>query len=186
MKSLIDFIEWKSTNRGVTFFVTKQFDSLWQNMVEFSLNKYLIIDDGSCHFDFENQTSNNFDREVRHKIQNESIKTSRNFSVRYDHLLIQQEKVFLFDSKYYSEGIIDLDYKQLSYHFILKDWLYREKGLHSVSIHNGLILPTDGNNYEKIHLNTSFDSHHPIFRDILIKEYYLNTKEVIRRYISNR
>lgn len=182
--SIVDFIKWQTSNQNVTLFATKTFDYIWQNMVDYYLNKYLKIEGDSINFDLSIENNNKFSSEFIHKIYNENSEEKKNFSVRYDHILLSDNHVFLFDSKYYTEEILDLNYKQLSYHFLLKDWLYRTKGLDNISITNGLVLPTSNRNYEKIHIDTTNNLHHPIFRDVLIKEYYLNMKEVICKYLN--
>lgn len=182
--SIIEFIKWQSSNQNITIFTTKSFDYIWQSMVDFYLNNYLKVGDNNFQFDFFIQNNNNFYREFSHKIYDESTDDKRNFSVRYDHFLIKENQVFLFDSKYYTDEIFEINYKQLSYHFILKDWLHRTKGLDNIVIHNGLVLPTAKHNFERVHIETSNKSHHPMFRDLLIKEYYVNMKELINKYVS--
>lgn len=177
IKNLIDYFKWKVNASNTTLLLTTTFDSYWSLLVHTYINKnfYGLDKNGTFIFKY-NCNKHNFSREVSHNIESlKARETSRKFSVRYDHIEVTEDNMYLFDSKYYQE-IDGLNYKQFSYDVISRTHYNRVE-----TINNSLILPTDGESYAKVHLDTR-DIKGPS-SGILIMENYLNVKEVISNYL---
>lgn len=183
--SIIDLIEWHSSSSNVTFVATKNFDLYWQNILSRFLNKCFYVNNVGYDFIDDGLNDNNFVPEFTHKIIEKNIQLDRDFSVRYDHLMFDNEKAYLFDSKYYKDEISELNYKQLTYNYTLKDFMFRSKGIVDPVIYNALLLPTDLDDYSKIHLDTRDSGSHFLLKDVVIKEHYFNMKKMLNWFIEN-
>lgn len=179
--NLIKYFKWSNSNGNKTILITKNFENYWESMVESFLNSNLynvkssgelILKKDSYNYSFRKEVENIESLEVRRS------KSSRDFGVEYDHLSIKSDGVaYLFDSKYYKQ-IKDLNYKQMSYYFILRN----SKKYINEKIVNGLILPTDKEYYYKIHLDTR--DREGLLENLFIVEHYLNVKEVIESFVE--
>ena len=98
---------------------------------------------------------------------------SRNpYKIQYDHIFIDDDnrKIVLFDSKYFNAEVDQLNYKQLFYHYNLKQKYPK------FLIYNGLLLPTEKNHYIKIYMDrTDLDG-------VKILEQYINLNLVLDYY----
>ncbi|MDE8339888.1 hypothetical protein PT226_05610, partial [Erysipelothrix rhusiopathiae] len=180
--AMIDFIQWLNNASKDVFFVTTSFSVIWQKMVHEVLCKCLHITSNEYFFDFKNRASNSIQSEVSHDIQSQVNKATRNFSVRFDHLFMNDHNIYLFDSKYMIT-IDKFDYKQFAYNYMIKDWIYRSQNKKNMIIHNALILPCSKEDYTKLHLDTTNEFHHEMMEDIIIKEHYFEMKKVIKWYL---
>lgn len=176
IKNLIDYFSWKSNYSDRIIFLTLNFEYYWENMVERYLNKNLFKVDSTGKMYFKNGYNKfRFSKKTEHvESSGVLLKTNtRKFKVIYDHLYKDEEITYLFDSKYYL-SIEELDYKQMSYYYILKTSpIFKNK-----RIVNGLILPTELNYHTNIHVDR---------RDVdglYIIEHYLNVKNVMEDYVN--
>src|SRR5699024_9698287 len=150
--------------------ITKNFEGYWEHMVEgyLSSNLYSVEDSGELIF---KKDSNKYrfkkDKEYIENLEVRESGLSRNFSVEYDNLYIKSDEIaYLFDYKYYKD-IRDLDYKQMAYYYILKS---SENYINSKVV-NGLILPTEEEYYNRVHLDTR--DREGLLEDLFIVEHYL-------------
>lgn len=85
---------------------------------------------------------------------------------------------YIFDAKYYSR-IESLDYKQISYYFLLR-YIDNENNDELIT-YNALILPTSGPQIKRVHFD--LDKVFNLNEEFRVIEYYLNVKEIIRSYL---
>lgn len=152
---------------------------IWEELVEVYLNKYFVkIDD-----------KNNFIYSKKGNQQNDFIKQAYSVDARTHRKSIQTYKIipdfvyededtrYIFDAKYYT-AINELDYKQVSYYYFLRDY----KNESRKKVNNALFLPTAKVSHQKIHfmLNEKFSADGSSF---IIFEYYINVKKLIDKYL---
>ena len=161
------------------------FPSYWESMIHVLLNKTFsgISDDklilkNEPTYKFVKRTENTESEE------NRIYSNTQRFSIEFDHLSISENKdeIILFDSKY-MKSISELNYKQAFYYYFLKE-MYPQS-----TIHNGLIAPTHGAPYNKVHIDRTWIkgvSKVKGYSDGLkIVVHYLNLKTVIDFSLSN-
>ncbi len=179
IQSLIEYITWKSEVKDNVRLLTLRFENYWEKMID----KYL-----NCKFvDYKNDSilwgdgqNNNFIKPDMEFVESQNIraKKDREFhKIQYDHYMFDDERkrILLFDSKYFNKEVNSLNYKQLFYHYHLKN-----KYLDIKNIINGLLLPTSKKYYTKVHIDrTDLDN-------IKIIEHYINLNEVVDFYMKNR
>lgn len=81
--------------------------------------------------------------------------------------------IYLFDSKYYNDELSNLNYKQVFYHYYLKQ---RHPNM---KIINGLLLPTSGDYYIKNHIDRSD------LDGVKVTEHYINLTTVLDFTLEN-
>ena len=109
-------------------------------------------------------------------VESENIRNKKNnrisYQIQYDHILIDDKarSIIIFDSKYFNTEVNQLNYKQLFYHYNLKQKYSKYQ------IFNGLLLPTGENYYTKIHIDRmDLDG-------VKIIEHYINLNLVLTYY----
>lgn len=178
INSMIEFFEeYKEKARGGNTHVKiRYFDMIWQKMIAAYINKHFSGIDtstGEAIFDkslkisvisFKDQTYDDIDDSWHH------------FSIDIDHLAYENNKLYIFDSKYYT-NISDLNYKQLAYNEILR---YHYPG--TTEINNILLLP--GEDHADSHF--SYSSGYVGCRTIGTKiiEQFLSPKSVMEDYLG--
>lgn len=185
IQSMIKYFEWMSTRNGIMAITTTDFPSYWESMIHVLLNKTFsgISDDklilkNEPTYKFVKRTENTESEE------NRIYSNTQRFSIEFDHLSISENKdeIILFDSKY-MKSISELNYKQAFYYYFLKE-MYPQS-----TIHNGLIAPTHGAPYNKVHIDRTWIkgvSKVKGYSDGLkIVVHYLNLKTVIDFSLSN-
>lgn len=179
---LIDFLIefYLGINIGGNYYLKHySFSSVWEDMVEFYLRKYYkeIDKNNAIIFDKSKSYNHNFYKETFHT---NLAKTSQYISP--DHYLAYGDTQLIFDAKYYNE-IRGMNYKQISYVFMLKE-LRKSIGCipEYSKTYSALILPSNVRD-TKIHFKMD-----PLFnfsnKDIIITEEYLDIRDVIKSYIS--
>ena len=171
------FEEYKVKARGGNTHVKiRYFDMIWQKMIAAYINKHFSGIDastGEALFDkslkisvisFRDQTYNDIDDSWHH------------FSIDIDHLAYDNNKLCIFESKYYT-NISELNYKQLAYNEILR---YHYPG--TIEINNILLLP--GEEHADSHF--SYSSGYVGSRTIGTKiiEQFLSPKSVMEDYLG--
>ena len=125
INNLIEYIEWKSTTRDNVRLITLKFENYWEVMI----NEYL--NDGFCGIEEdqiiwgENKQNRFYKPEMEYveSVEKRLQYRSRNpYKIQYDHIFIDDDnrKIVLFDSKYFNAEVDQLNYKQLFYHYNLK------------------------------------------------------------------
>ncbi|MVX59705.1 LlaJI family restriction endonuclease [Streptococcus danieliae] len=142
------------------------FQNIWETMVEVYLNKCFVdVRSDGLFFDIHQLESS-----VMFTKHNEKIDIARGFELNPDHYFIKNDRSeqYIFDSKYYRK-ISSLNYKQVSYHSLMK---------HKAKVtHSALITPIEDSKkfgYSRKHIETSGQD-----GDMLIWEHYLSVKEVM-------
>ena len=175
INNLIEYIDWKSTTRDNVRLITLKFENYWEVMI----NEYL--NDGFCGIEEdqiiwgENKQNRFYKPEMEYveSVEKRLQYRSRNpYKIQYDHIFIDDDnrKIVIFDSKYFNAEVYQLNYKQLFYHYNLKQKYPK------YIIYNGLLLPTEKNYYKKIHVDrTDLDG-------VKIVEHYINLNSVLYYY----
>lgn len=178
INNLIEYIKWKSTTNNNVRILTLKFENYWEEMINKYLNDNFVgINENRIIWGVNNK--NKFvkpDMEYVESVEKiQQNKNRRPYKIQYDHILIDDSsyKIVIFDSKYFNSEVEQLNYKQLFYHYNLKQ-KYPE-----YHIENGLLLPTHENYYTKIHIDrTDLDG-------IKIIEHYINLNLVLDNYCKS-
>lgn len=171
--SLIDFLKYISVSDSTYVMYNKNFESIWEEMIEQYLNRRFVMFCES-EFIFSETKENGIKFKKVTKVIDDQIGAGRKI-IELDHIAFDKDKVYLFDSKYYS-NIADLNYKQVSYHYFVSE-LY---GVDNINIINALVAPTEKDHcYSKCHINR-------IERDgVYIHELYIPIFIVMNSYIDS-
>ncbi|WP_273497963.1 LlaJI family restriction endonuclease [Peptoniphilus rhinitidis] len=178
IQGLIDYIEWKSTCANNVKLITLEFDDYWEKMIEVYLNKNFedYIDDTikwgkNPGFKFYKPHKIYVENNIEEKLES---KMYRCFKVEFDHYCKVEDKIYIFDSKYFGNYDIGLNYKQLFYEYFLRQKY--DKAL----IVNGLLIPTNKQYSTRIHIDrTDLDG-------VKIIEHYINLEDVLDCAFDNR
>lgn len=185
IQAMISYFEWFSTRNGILAVTTTDFPLYWESMVHIFLNKtFSGIENNRIKLSkepthrFYKQSENTETKENREHSQ------TQGFSIEFDHLSIsdREDEIVLFDSKY-MKSISELNYKQAFYYYFLK-----EKYPQAV-IHNGLIAPTHGAPYDRVHIDRTCIDGVTVEKGysdgLKIVVHYLNLKTVIDFTLTN-
>ena len=178
--NMIDFFsQYKNNNDssgGKIHFCIKNFNLIWQEMINYYLNNHFIginsNEDGllfnvkkySCPVDFKLKTFNDIDDSENH------------FSISIDHFGVDKNILYIFDSKYFFSKN-NLDYKQYGYNEILRYSYVNVK-----KVFNALIIPGEKNNKLHFSLTPQYAGERKIGNKII--EQYIDTKVVMNDYIK--
>lgn len=189
--NLITFFEHEKHGTNSIQIKIYTFNLIWEELVNDFLNKYFLkIDHSTNDIIFrKTETYNVFHKPTIYpdNIDKGKIKGEDNFlgySLEPDSYFIKDSCRYIFDAKYY-QNIKSLNYKQISYYFLLK---WYESNINSegiktpVKTYNALILPTEAEYKRDTHflLNTDFNEDEEEF---MIIEYYLNVINLMRSYV---
>lgn len=182
LSNLIDFFEQidKKPKGGSYHFKIRYFDRIWETIVEEYLNDYFVDvkknDEGIQELVFNTKFKSS---KPRFKSQPFSIENKeKSKEIIPDHYYENEEKIYVFDSKYY-QRISELNYKQLAYTFLIgnnKEKCYKR-------LYSALILP--GNYKARYNINiegTSFAQDNEGCNHIL--ECYLDVKTLMKNYLN--
>lgn len=186
INAIINYFKWKSQNSKNIKMLTTNFETYWEKLVENYLNKNFVSLDENENLIIE---SNKKDNNIKFKKIKEYVelditqKYTNKYSIEFDHLYINNEiqVIYLFDSKYYSNEISGLNYKQAFYYYYLYN-LYP-----NYKIHNGLILPTEKEYYNKVHVDRSKQEnieHNKKQDGLKIIEHYININQILDCYLN--
>lgn len=173
INSLIMYFHWKSSNKNNFKMITSKFDIYWEQMINRYLNgkfsgyanNKIIWGDNSNKFVFESKHENL----ETNNTKNSPGYNGRSFSITLDHYCMDKDNkvIYVFDSKYYTD-ITSLNYKQLVYHYHMKE-NYKD-----YEVINGLFIPSAQIYTTRMHLDRRD------IDNILIMEHYVNLEEVLK------
>lgn len=179
IQGIIDYINWKSIVNNTVKLLTLNFENYWENMVNIYLNiKFQKYDNDSNRIIWGENENLKFQKPPEVYVESEYIRNKyldkKHYKIRFDHYSRDDENIYLFDSKYFSGDINELNYKQVFYHYYLK------REFEKISIVNGLLLPTSKEYYVKTHVDrTDLDG-------VKIIEHYINLKRVLNCVFENK
>lgn len=153
---------------------------IWEEMVNYYLNNYFLtvdVNNDELIFTKTSERKNNFQRQVFELDARRNIRGFKTYKIIPDYYYDTEDSRYIFDAKYYTT-INELDYKQLSYYLLLKNYQNENQR----KIYNALILPTAQEQFKKIHfhLDNLFIRNN---EELKILEYYLNMQEITKLYI---
>lgn len=173
--SLIDYFTWKSNFEDNVRMLTLKFENYWEDMMMEYLNGnfFDVKNDEIIWKEGQVNTFNKSEKKSTESIYTEKKLDRLSYKVQYDHFMKKENKIYIFDSKYFNE-VNKLNYKQLFYHYQLKQ-KYKKEG-NKIEIINGLLLPTEKKYHKNVHIDrTDLDG-------VKIIEHFINLKEVIENY----
>lgn len=183
--AMINYFEWLSHRNGILAITTTNFSSYWESMIHVFLNKtFLGIENDQLYFSDKPMYSFKKQREQTETNENREYSNTNGFSIEFDHICITDEndEIILFDSKY-MKNIKELNYKQAFYYYFLREKYPNAK------IFNGLIAPTHGEPYNKVHIDRTLidgvTTEMGYSDGLKIVEHYLNLKTVIDHTLLN-
>lgn len=185
IQAMISYFEWLSSRNGILAVTTTDFPLYWESMVHIFLNKtFSGIENNKIKLSKE--PTHRFDKksENTETKENREHSQTQGFSIEFDHFSItdREDEIVLFDSKYMN-SISELNYKQAFYYYFLK-----EKYPQAI-IHNGLIAPTHGATYDRVHIDRTWIDGVTVEKGysdgLKIVVHYLNLKTVIDFTLSN-
>lgn len=163
-------------NKGGDFHVKiKYFNLVWEEMIEEFLNKHFVgVQNNSLFFNI-NQSKSKFKFS---KGVFEVDQSANKYKIEPDHHFIDEKLQFIFDAKYYSD-LNHLDYKQFSYHEMLKNKTKQGKTI------SALIVPSANTSFSEIHflLRNEYVGRSDSNTKILLQK--LKIKDVMKSYINN-
>lgn len=173
--SLIEYLTWKTKLKDNVRMLTLKFEDYWEDMMMEYLNRF-FFDVKNDEIVWKEGQENTFIKPSQKSTESEVMEEKLNrlsYKVQYDHFMKTENKIYIFDSKYFNE-VKKLNYKQLFYHYQLKQKYKKEDN--RIEIINGLLLPTE----RKYHINVHIDR--TDLDDVKIIEHFINLKEVIINY----
>lgn len=178
IQGLIDYLSWKSSNSNNVKLLTLKFEDYWEKMIEVYLNKNFenYIDDkiiwgANPGLKFYKPDKFYVENNIEEKLDSEMY---RCFKVEFDHYCKIEDTIYIFDSKYFGNYDIGLNYKQLFYEYFL-----RQKYDKAIIV-NGLLIPTNKQYSTRIHIDrTDLDG-------VKIIEHYINLEDVLDCAFDNR
>lgn len=179
--SMIDFFEqykYQTKAAGGNIHIRiRYFDMVWQDMVEKYLNTHFAgmhpTDNGVVFNPTQQISPVHFNKTTYRDVDD----SPHDFSIELDHMAYDNDKLYIFDSKYYYE-VSSLNYKQFSYNEILR---YHYPQL--MEINSVLILP--GRENCKLHFSLGVDYIGSRRIGTRIIEQYLEPKHLMMSYLDN-
>ena len=153
----------------------KYFNLVWEEMIEKYLNNHFIgvnLDQNGLMFHKSKQHHSKLFSKRMFKVD----QSMNEYTITPDHYLIDDKLQYIFDAKYYA-NIESLNYKQFSYHEMLKT--------QSQKTISALLLPSDDENNSSIHFSLANDfMSNDSARTIIILQN-LNMKDVMNSYVNS-
>lgn len=161
---------------GALHFKIKYFDRVWENMVEKYLNDYFLDVNRENNLIFDYSKKYGKKRFIAQKEFH--IDDSENqFKIIPDHYYETENKIYVFDSKYYNK-LNELNYKQLVYTILIGNSIYGN----NKKLYSALLLPGRERTQLHIDLNSKFKQMNDGCNKII--EQYLSVKEVMQNYLN--
>ncbi|BET52984.1 LlaJI family restriction endonuclease [Bacillus subtilis] len=183
--SLIKFFENEKKGSHSVFIKTRNFDLIWEEMIEFYLQHYFERINENGYIQFSNDKNGEI-KPFKKRTFYPDIEKSKGRSIEPDYYLLEENARYIFDGKYYNE-VTELNYKQIAYYFLLKHHENNKNDGELIMTYNILILPThrdtnDENNYVRhFQLNPLFNKDETNFN---VKEQYCNMKNIMQSYLN--
>lgn len=150
------------------------FELVWESMVGKYLNDYFQgIEDGLPVFD---STRNKGSKRFKKKSFSINKRNSKH-KIELDHYWIEENKQYIFDSKYYMD-LKRIDYKQIAYYSMLKSLVSEET-------FNILVIPTSIDRESKVYFELEERYYNRESDKISLIATQLNMKSVIENFIKN-
>lgn len=181
IKLIDDLIKFFSIaeSSGNYFLKHYSFHSVWEDMVMIYLKSYFL------KFDNKKMVLSDIRLEIQKKFSKPAFHPNfadQKKSIQPDHYLEEGDTQIILDAKYYEP--LDMDYKQISYLFFLKNRRDQVADPPKFSkTHSALIIPYNERN-SRLHFEMN-PLYNKEFADIVISEERLNINEVINFWIKN-
>ena len=177
INSLQEYLRWKNSNTEISFFLTKNFEYVWEKMLaDYLNNNFIGIDKDNNNLLFKINSNKKYKFE-----EQKEIKYDNEHKLAFDYYCEPKDEsnIYLFDAKYYKE-VKDLNHKQIVYHYERLQYLKEEKEKNKENknkiIYNYLLLPNEKEKTE-IHTDRTEKDNVKIF------EYYFDVRRLITKLI---
>ena len=183
IEALISFFQRVNLKGGGYQLKTHSYNLVWEDMVKDYLNvKFLRIDNRKVVWSKDRQ-KNSFAKKSFYP----DILGRQGYRLDPDHYLIMDSVRYIFDAKYY-QNLKGLDYKQVSYYFLLKHAEATRDSennvVSNIQTYNALFLPTELDDHSEVHFE--LDSFYNVDEaEFVIMAYYINTINVMYSYTAN-
>lgn len=180
VQDLIDFFSGlDGHHRGGDIHVKiKYFNLVWGEMIENYLNSHFKeVDSVNSKLIFD---INQMNSRIKFTKKTFNIDKSDNkFTIEPDHYFIDNELQYIFDAKYYS-NLEHLNYKQYSYHEMLKSKQEKNKTI------SALLIPSEEDNSSTIHFSLADEFIQQGEHGTSIIAQKINIREVMKCYIGEK
>lgn len=155
----------------------KYFNLVWEDMVGHYLNNHFVKvdDENKMTFNSDNFSSKTIFSKKSFRVD----KSTNKYTIEPDHYFIDDERQYIFDAKYF-DNLKNLNYKQYSYHEMLKSKAEDDKTF------SALMLPSEKENSTKIHFILSDEYKEEDSNNTTIISQHLKTWEVMHSYLKSR
>ena len=182
IEALINFFQRVNLKGGGYQLKTHSYNLVWEDMIKDYLNvKFLGIHNRKVVWSKDRQ-KNSFAKKSFYP----DVLGKQGYRLDPDHYLIMNNVRYIFDAKYY-QNLKGLDYKQVSYYFLLKHAEAMRNSennvVSNVQTYNALFLPTELDEHSEVHfeLDTFYNVDEAEF---VIMAYYINTIDVMNSYVT--
>lgn len=178
LDSLINF--YSNINEGGVYYLKHySFSSVWEKMIEDYLNNYFRSADQQNFYLSTTpiMRKNKFQKEVFYPNAQNPIE-----SIQPDHYLIENDKQYIFDSKYYQSSM-GMNYKQMIYHLFLSNYVYNMYPNQDIETISALILPGNPKYYKAFESDKKFKKYND--DSLIVNEVYVDYKLAMNNYINN-
>ena len=182
IEALINFFQRVNLKGGGYQLKTHSYNLVWEDMIKDYLNvKFLGIHNRKVVWSKDRQ-NNSFAKKSFYP----DVLGKQGYRLDPDHYLIMNNIRYIFDAKYY-QNLKGLDYKQVSYYFLLKHAEAMRNSennvVSNVQTYNALFLPTELDEHSEVHfeLDTFYNVDEAEF---VIMAYYINTIDVMNSYVT--
>lgn len=184
INNLIDFFEHVNNGNKTIRMTINSFNLIWEQILENYLNSYFIgIGEDNFLLFSENK---NIDIKSFKKGSEVTDLSDNSYKVEPDYYYFDEDYKLILDAKYYDE-IKGLNYKQVSYYFLLKFHNFHKDIQEYLQTYNILLLPTHRNqndeNNKRIHYIQD-PRYNKYEKDFIIREQYFNIKHLMRLYLK--
>lgn len=177
INGLIQYFSWKSKSNENIRMLTNTFENYWEYMIEIYLNHNFLGYENDKIIWRKNCNSKVFYKPNMEYVEDPTVvkEPGAHYKTQYDHYVAPNDnEIYIFDSKYFNREVEELNYKQMVYHYILK------QKYPDAQIVNGLILPTEKKYYTRKHVDReNLDG-------VKIIEHYVNFSDVLNFVLKNK
>lgn len=186
IENLIEFYNNKKTFGNKIIIKFKKFDLVWEEIMKYYLENYLIDSniEGELIFSEEKNKNNlSLDKKKSFSVENKNEKR-KSRKLEPDYYFIHKDRRYILDSKYYGE-VTGVDYKQIAYYFLLKtEYSARLQQYGVKETVNVLMLPTNDSSNIKIHFDLNTQKYNYFEDKFLVLEQYFNIKYLMQQYVK--
>ncbi|WP_053032837.1 LlaJI family restriction endonuclease [Staphylococcus haemolyticus] len=182
IRHLILFFQKLGSQKNALQLKTKSFDLIFEDIILDFLNFNFININKNGYIEYSLVKFNELYGFKKERFYPD-FRKMQGWRIEPDFYLEENNNRYIFDSKYYTK-ITELNYKQLAYYFLLKEYSKTEV---IKKTYNILILPTDRNNSSILNQKEHFKfnpEYNTVEGNFSVKEQYINMQFLLRNYVN--